>query len=351
MDSTRAHAHHMARLDPEQILRREITALRAEIAALRSNQAQNPQNNSTHAAQRDTDNFFSLPPEIRNAIYDACVVIGDVRVNCPGHVRYDDMRFRALEAMGHRGRVNLSLFAVNRQMRHEALGQYQFGNRFIIPVTRQTFHLAAADDQAWRIFPGLYTTQPCHVRSISIAIDNRQWDGKNAEAFVWWTDVNAPDYSDWSDSYRISTLHGTLEEAFWEETAGDMIKNVFETFPNLREIQINVENAYCPMHCHRVASKVFRYLRRQGVLEALALRQNPYELKKIDFLGTVTTAERNRIRDQFPVALQELITFHGEISWDHNERLWLWDMSVEIDDETSTDGETASDSSDDAGEE
>ncbi|KAM0712211.1 hypothetical protein Q7P37_011305 [Cladosporium fusiforme] len=310
----------------EELLRAEIAALKAEVATLRSSQALLVEPSSTTSSC--TFNFLGLPRELRNAVYDECVAVGEVRVSYPGHIKYDDMRFGTPSGSAT---VERQLFLVNRQVCREAVERYQIRNDFIIPTMSPIMFrdvVVKPPDRTNKltnlgIVPKICDLMPYCVRSISIPIDVRQWTGMPSGLYEWWIYYQ----TDFNGDVRRRSCHDEAEESFSEEAA-HLIKMVLKEFPQLRNLQIYVQNAYCPANCHRLISNIIGSGPVMDVWHDMSADRSNYPLETLDFLGTVDKEERECIRFGVPDTLQDCITFHGAI----DQESGLWDPTVEIHD-------------------
>jgi hypothetical protein len=103
--------------DTVQRLREEVAAVRAELQALRST-TQPEASSSTVRTSHGQATFRSLdlPRELRNLVYESCVVVGEVRILRPGRVQQVDMRYD----IPRYPRAEVSLFVINKQVRRES---------------------------------------------------------------------------------------------------------------------------------------------------------------------------------------------------------------------------------------
>ena len=112
-----------------QELQQEIAALRAELQALRSTTKLQAPHSISRAGHEQAFEFLKLSREIRNHIYEFCVVVGEVRVGDHKWLQRADMRYKHPKG----ARAEVSLFTVNKQIRLEALKIFLSKNHLVLP--------------------------------------------------------------------------------------------------------------------------------------------------------------------------------------------------------------------------
>jgi hypothetical protein len=112
-----------------QRLRQENMALRAELRALHSVTQLQTSQSTAHAGHEQTFDFMKLPREIRNLVYELCLVVGEVRIGNTDWAQRPDMRCKVPKS----AKAEVSLFTVSRQIRRETLEVYLSKNDFVIP--------------------------------------------------------------------------------------------------------------------------------------------------------------------------------------------------------------------------
>jgi hypothetical protein len=328
MEDLRTNRHSPPNTGTVQRLQDEIAALRVELQALRSNtQLQASQREPNYGKAFD---LLGLPRELRNVVYELCVVVGEVRIIKPYQemLKARDMRFLRPRDV----RAEVSLFGVNRQIRREALELYLSKNDFILPVVNSWL---GGDNLAHslRRIPGYSEPEAStHLRSISLTFDRRgiipcAYPG--IEGFI--------DYHLGPDSEgEINTvlhLHNQVTSAI-QKAFISLLVRLTQLRSDMRRIQINLENATCSSGCHRLVVVLFDDSHIKGHLSRFA--HGARRLETLDFLGTINDNERHTIREAFPQFLHDKITFHGR--WDVG--IEEWDPEIEVFDGTSSDDDS-----------
>jgi hypothetical protein len=293
------------------LLQAENASLRAELQALRENRTQ-------QAPLSDpTCHFFRLPREIRNAIYELCVVPGKVFISRPDHIpflRDLDMRY----TKGRRGTESVAsqLFLINKEIRSEALEVFLSMNQFVLSapiIERHSTHPHRLTSRipGHRDHPLLLTR---HLRSISISLNSIE----NAPNEITRKHVNITcDSRNYTDETEIDARAEELDSrvrAFHHADLTERLKTRFSialrqvsAFPGaLRRIQINVQATVCPLGCHRLVKYLF-----DSCAGRLGSFGDGGALEAVDFLGTVSDEERDAILAAFPHGVREKITFYG----------------------------------------
>jgi hypothetical protein len=321
-----------------ELLQAENASLRAELQALRADRTQ-PTPHSGSPVQ-GTFNFLGLPRELRNAIYELCVVPGRVFIKRPDHVPYLhslDMRYPGRPPKRPNPAAS-PLFRINKKLRLEALEVFLSMNQFVTCASFGSQERERRTDPhpVLSRIPGHQDGDPSlltrHLRSISISLNSIETaPNEIATKHVHITadsydfadttrgDDNAADEEEENfDLEEIAAHHHDLTQRL-RRAFHAALRDLF-TFPApLRNIQIDVEATVCPLGCHRLVRHVFdhRSAATAGgwLAECFAARPNNALLESLDFIGTVSDEERADIRRAFPDFIREKIAFHG--SYDH----------------------------------
>jgi hypothetical protein len=327
MEANAADVQSTPENDVVQRLQQEVAALRAEIQTLRSTAQLQASQPTTQAGHEQTFDFMRLPRELRNLVYEFCVVVGEVRIgNHDNWAQYPDMRYIHREG----AKAETSLFAVNKQIRVEALELYLSKNHFVVPSTAMWTSDGSCAGYWHHISgrPGISAVHK-HVRSISMPFD-------------FWSLM---DEDGGKDSINFHTAVETNDEvnfamerhndfAFWLcHSFIDILADIPLGYPQLRKLQINLQNATCRLGCHRLVVAIFTDADTKKRLEHYwRIAENARLIESLEFLGTINGEERRAIRSAFPHFLRSKVTFRGQI-----DPTWgLWDPDVEILDETSS---------------
>jgi hypothetical protein len=293
------------------LLQAENASLRAELQALRENRTQQK------PLSDPTCHFFRLPREIRNAVYELCVVPGKVFISRPDYIpflRDLDMRY----TKGRRGTESFAsqLFLVNTEIRSEALEVFLSMNQFVLstPIVEQ--HSTHPHPITSRI-PGhqdhpLLLTRHLHSLSISLnSIENTPNEITRKHVNIT---CDSRNYTDDTEKDARAEEHDSRVRAFHHADLTERLitrfsralKQVF-AFPSaLRRVQINLQATVCPLGCHRLVKHLF-----DSCVGRLGSFDNGDALEAVDFLGTVSDGERDAILAAFPDGVREKITFYG----------------------------------------
>jgi hypothetical protein len=114
--------------DTAQRLQQEIATLRAELQALRSTTQHQTYQPTACVGNEQAFDLLKLPRELRNLVYEICVVVGNVYIAMPAKFDREDMHCQQPRDAA----ATTSLLAVNKQIRHEVLELYLSQNHFII---------------------------------------------------------------------------------------------------------------------------------------------------------------------------------------------------------------------------
>jgi hypothetical protein len=322
-------------------LQAENASLRAELQALRGNrtpQSQSPsQSPQSDSSSVETSQFFRLPREIRDAIYELCVVPGIIFIKRPNpfpRLHGFDMR----DSQRPQTKAQCQIFLVNKKLRSEALEVFVSMNQFVISACTHPIEPR---------IPGHREGLPLlerHLHSISVSFNSietapfeiaRKYRNMAATARDY--DGAPHDGAEFHDSPETSAHYRDITMQLMIRFSITLVQ-LFESrwTGQLRRIQINLEATLCPLGCHRIVRPVFHAC-RDRLARLFAARPND-TLVSIDFLGTVSDEERETIRMAFPDFVREKITFHGA----YNRRWAVWDsMSVVHTEEMNVEAEAA----------
>lgn len=307
-------------LDTVQRLQAENAALRDELQALRS--VTQLQASAPDSGTRHIFDFLGLPRELRDAIYELCVVVGEVRINRRGSLEEFDMRY-----YGRRDpKAAVQLFRVNKQIRSEALELYLSKNHFVVPAACST-----GTCDPFRYIPGdVDGLASQYLRSISISVDGSDNSMFAARIF------------DEGRCAKFRRDNGGMGEnvhlgAYHEETVGEqseflplILESVFSRENQVQRLQINLEWAMCALGCHRLVEWMIYGeqgpISQGAVIEEWAESIDHSRFESLDFLGTVNDMERRYLLSLFPPSMTRKITFHGKFDPD----LGSWDPCVEV---------------------
>lgn len=231
--------------------------------------------------------------------------------------------------------AEVQVFLVSKQVRDEALERYESQNHFVVPVMRLPFCFNYFGHLRWPICHAMNSLCSSSLRSISISVDHRQWNGSSLNSVTCWKSLGSRQYQSTiggtsNTSRNITKLRHDLETDEICDEAAWFISEIFVGFPQMRKLQLNVENAYCRVNCHRLVDLIFSR-EREWILKLADCQTRKFET--LDFLGTINAEERDLIRHRFPENFQGCITFHGAFEQPDGDLCSItWDPSVEIHD-------------------
>ena len=302
-----------------QELQEENAALRAELRALRSSTQLQAPHSTSRAGHEQAFEFLKLPRELRNHVYEFCVVVGEVRVGDHKWLQRADMRYKHPEG----ARAEVSLFTVNKQIRLEALEVFLSKNHFVLPNAAISSPNGFRDGYVRHIpgCPGRSLVRK-YLRSISIPFDFRSFteesDGEYPINFA--SDDGARGGVD-----RVIHLHDNfafqlMDSSMWALTS------IILYYRQLRRLQINLQNATCRLGCHRLIDMIFNASEMKARLKEWISEETVDRIQSLEFLGTINDKERRAIRSAFPQSIRSKITFWGRLDSD----LLKWDPEVEV---------------------
>jgi hypothetical protein len=129
MEDSTVVQHTPSSIGTIQRLQDENAALKAELQTSRS--ATQLQASQPESGKEQTFDFLGLPGELRDAIYELCVAVGEVRIAYCKQMKRLDMRYKPQRDR----KAEMSLFGVSKAVRREALKLYLSRNHFVIPTT------------------------------------------------------------------------------------------------------------------------------------------------------------------------------------------------------------------------
>jgi hypothetical protein len=326
MEASTTDQHSPSSIGTIQRLQDENAALKAELQALRS--TTQLQTSRPKSRTERTFDFLGLPAELRDAIYELCLSVGEVRIAyCNQNKRLDDMRYNPERDR----KAEISLFGVSKAIRCEALKLYLSQNHFVIPTTDVwSFSIYSPNFQCYMLQHRGTSLVHEHLRSISISFNCADI----LERAV--NEITAADFIDFH--YDVDTeeecdaiLQSHNESAFERcRDSADTLCSIFVDHQQLRRVQINSRNAICRTECHRLVVALFEDSVNRDELDKLRFEACTPQLERLDFLGTISKKERRTICEAFPQCIRSKITFHGKWNSDRHD----WDPDVEVFDET-----------------
>lgn len=303
--------------DVLQRLQQENAALRAELQALHSTTQLHASHPIAHAGHEQTFDFLELPRELRNRVYEFSVVVGEIQIGGAGWAQHPDMRYKRLKS----ARVEFSPFAVNKQIRLEALEVYLSKNHFVTPNAIMWSPDSSCTEHS--PIPGCpdFSLVCKHLRSLSIPFDFRSITYENNGA----NSINLHNGRDTRDEVNsVMDRHDELAFMLNYNSVGVLV-GILSDHQQLRRLQINVQNATCRLECHRLV--VNNYIKEE--LKPWVSSATVNRIESLEFLGTINDEERRTIRSAFPRPLRSKITFYGRFDLD----LSVWDPEAEVLDE------------------
>ena len=148
------------------LLQAENASLIAELKSLRENKPQQMLHSDP------TCYFFRLPREIRNAIYELCVVRGQVFISRPGYIPYlPDLDMRYTDRRRDTEPVETQLFLISIEIRLEALEVFLSMNQFVISTPNAENH-NKYPHTITSCIPGGQLLLTRHLRSISLSLNS-----------------------------------------------------------------------------------------------------------------------------------------------------------------------------------
>jgi hypothetical protein len=302
--------HPQTELSALELLQAENASLRAELQALREslNQQQPP-----HSDTAGTFNLFGLPREIRDAIYELCIVPGIVFIKRPGVARVprSDMRYQR-KPSGPKTASNL--FLVSQKLRLEALGIFLSKNQFIVtgPCDMNSMYWdPVLGDKNWE--EHIHHRESLinrHLRSISMSLNSIEsapraimdtYGGIHTAKYRACSEWDYDGANDAPDSHR--DIADFLRKRF--------VRDLYLLFirpGQLRRVEINLEATACGGGCHRLVGNVFRLFRDEKS-KCVARRSHVALLESVSFIGLMNEEEVQSVRQAFEDSVSKKFTY------------------------------------------
>lgn len=308
-------------------LSEELTAFGLELAQVKNQLAELkclPQHEQ-HRSQGDVEQYFrflELPREIRDAIYESCLVVGRVLIKKPACIVIDDMRLDAPSS-----RPDLQLLLCSKQVYHEAVEIYLSKNLFVL-LPGDT-HWPWSNERHLLNIPSYGGLGRKHIRRLSIALDLREISLMETMSYI--TDDIPQQMIDDPDSPPVTnsdTVHGLTMDNLCEDTWPTMFKSI-SYFTKLELLQINLQNCYCIGACHRLVRQAFKKAdstTRPGAVRSVHTLLHRVRPSVLDFLGTMSDKERVFLVKQCSEEGME-IQFHGIVKINSYNNRITWDMT------------------------
>jgi hypothetical protein len=319
--------------DIVQQLQQENAALRAELQALRSTAQTAASRPTTRADHEQTFDFLNLPRELRNKVYEFCVVVGEVRIGDAEWDQHPDMRYKHPKS----AKVEFPLVTVNKQVRLEVLEVYLSKNHFVAP--NAIMWSSDSSRTECSPIPGCSELSLVHkhLRSLSIPFDFRSiTEESNGEDSINF-------HNDMDTLYEVDSVMDRHDKYAYmlHSNSLEALVHILWDHQQLRRLQINVQNATCRLECHRLVVAMFNdeYIKNQ--LGSWVSEATTNRIESFDSLGTINDEERRVIVSAFPSSLRSKITFHGRFDPDSLE----WDPEFEVLDETPSEHDAPTSSS------
>ncbi|KAK3711566.1 hypothetical protein LTR37_009557 [Vermiconidia calcicola] len=312
-----------------QLLEFELAKVKQQLAALQSTEAGKHDNHNIQslkliagADDASTFRFLDLPREMRNIIYELCVVVDKIYVRGPGRVTSYDMRITETAV------PEVQLFRVCKQINAEARETFLLNNKFVhLPGPRfigspTQFHLSTMFNKDL-------------IRRLSISLDYRDYSPSFIDEFVQhegYKEARLQVPREETMFYLQELTVVALRDRIWYSMFQQISKLV-----NLKYLQINLQNCYCPSTCHRLVQQAFTSKGHSPQAEAPWAFQllGKGTRKVIDVVGTLDFAERHLLRCMLMTDVAHIrLQFHGAWTglYDH-ERSALWFEDEEATDE------------------
>ena len=304
-----------------QELQQENAVLRAELQALRSTTQLQAPHFISRAGHEQAFDFLKLPRELRNLVYEFCVVVDEVRIGgafADYRTPYTDMRYYHPKS----ARTELSLVAVNKQIRLEALPVYLSKNHFVVPeALMQLFPTYDSPNSPILRGQKIFLVHK-HLRSLSITFDFRNVTDESIsqDPVKFHTGVDT-----WREVDSVMHIHDTFAYLLSEDSVLALV-GILSDHKQLRRLQVNVQHATCRLQCHRLVVHMFKSCGVEEQLESWVSGTTANRIESLEFLGTANEEERCAIRSAFPRSLRSKVKFYGRFDYD----MWEWDPEVEV---------------------
>jgi hypothetical protein len=272
-----------------ELLKAENAFLTAKLEAFGACKTQQP----PHPDPAGTFNLFGLPREIRDAIYEICLVRYERQPSGP--------------------KAASQLFLINQKLRLEALAVFLSKNQFIVtgphdmnemywdPVLARTNH-------SWRHRDPLVKR---HLRSISMSLNSIE--SAPGAIMAQYGGIDLAKYSAYSDWEYVTTethsrTHNYIAKVLQTRFAANLYL-LFGVPRQLRKIEINLEATACASGCHRLVNDVLRIVQEKLPM-LLAGAPHIAQLESVDFIGLVNEEEVQSVSRVFANSVGEKLTCH-----------------------------------------
>jgi hypothetical protein len=293
-----------------ELLQAENASLRAELQALRKSKEQQP----PHPDPAGTFNLFGLPRELRDAIYEMCLVPGIVFIKRRPQVARipkSDMRYQR-QLSGPKAASQL--FLVNKKLRLEALAVFLSKNQFIVTGPRDMdimYWNPVLAGKNWRQYIHHRDSLVVrHLRSISMSLNSIE----NAPAAIMdiyggIDEAKFKQYSEWKyvDTNTHSFSHNYIANVLQNRFVSELYL-LFVRPGQLRRIEINLEATACASGCHRLVKNVLDVFgdRHWHILT----KPHVGLLESVDFVGLVNEEEVQSVHRAFGESMGGRFTCH-----------------------------------------
>jgi hypothetical protein len=293
-----------------ELLQAENASLRAELQALRKSKEQQP----PHPDPAGTFNLFGLPRELRDAIYEMCLVPGIVFIKRRPQVARipkSDMRYQR-QLSGPKAASQL--FLVNKKLRLESLAVFLSKNQFIVTGPRDMEAMYWNPVLAGKNWCGHINHRDSlvirHLRSISMSLNSienaptaimNRYEGIDEAKFR--------QYSEWEyvDTNTHSRSHNYIANVLQNRFVCDLYL-LFVRPGQLRRIEINLEATACASGCHRLVKSVLSVF--QDKQRRVLTKPHVDLLESVDFIGLVNEEEVRSVHRAFGDSMGGRFTCH-----------------------------------------
>ena len=280
-------------------LRLELETVKSELAASQA-AARSETTIEDHSESTSAFRFLDLPPELRNAIYEFCLIVDKVQIRSPGCVTTYDMRLTPSPKQ-----AQTQLFRTCKQVNSEARQTYISKNIFVIVPG------PCAEPPYSPLFRSAHDKKL--LRRLSVSLDYRDHKHFAVESYVG-HNIN---YYFRRMGIAEELIHSRTHTISSEFMAGGTWFSLFSFVTTLKldYLQINLQNCFCPSGCDRMVREAFesRGLECEGArpddptVSEMLQHSSP---RTIDIIGTLEIEERDFIRQTLNLESGDL-RFHG----------------------------------------
>jgi hypothetical protein len=225
--------------------------------------------------------FLELPAELRLMVYEELLVVGKVFYKPTAYEIRNGSRFDGYD----RFRIpELQLLRVCKQIHAEAEPVYLAKNLFVLPKDWP-------GTMAWTPARDSYKTfsisGKLHIRSISLSLDQHSFSEElePVDAHFWSTAPvfeEGESFMDLSELDTFEIVHDVAVDHAYAAWA--RILSELEFFQNLRYVEIDITNAFCPQgHCRLVEIIEFWWTRKVNPTSIVIVGSYPGEFE-CDFI-------------------------------------------------------------------